>query len=71
LTDTPTLISMNETIKLTSLSRTSINVRRAQGNFPQAVMLGEKRVAFVRQEVLDWVQARIAERGAQRKRGAA
>ena len=61
--DHPALVSMRDTCALTSLSRTAINIRRANGTFPEAVRLGEKRVAFVRSEVLEWVRARIAERG--------
>ena len=58
------LISLNDVCELTSLSRTSINIKRAAGTFPQAVPLGEKRVAFVRAEVLAWIDERIAARDA-------
>ena len=58
----PALISLNDACRLTSLSRTSINKFRAVGQFPRAVNLGMKRVAFVRAEVLAWVDQRIAER---------
>jgi prophage regulatory protein len=58
----PTLISLNEAAKVTSLSRTSIFKLRARGEFPRAVTLGEKRVAFVRDEVIAWIEARIADR---------
>lgn len=58
----PALISLNDVCRLTSLSRTSINNYRAAGEFPRAVNLGLKRVAFVRAEVLAWVNDRIAER---------
>lgn len=62
--DTPSLISLNEAARLTSLSRTAINRWRALGQFPKAVPLGEKRVAFVRAEVEQWIRDRIAERAA-------
>lgn len=58
----PALISLNDACRLTSLSRTSINKYRAAGQFPRAVNLGMKRVAFVRAEVLAWVNDRIADR---------
>lgn len=58
----PALISLNDACRLTSLSRTSINKYRAAGEFPRAVNLGMKRVAFVRAEVLAWVNDRITER---------
>jgi prophage regulatory protein len=37
---------------------------RAEGRFPAAVALGEKRIAFVRSEVHDWIGGRIAARAA-------
>ncbi|MGR9399316.1 helix-turn-helix transcriptional regulator [Rhizobium leguminosarum] len=61
------LISLNQCCQLTSLSRTAINRWRGLGLFPQAVPLGDKRVAFVRAEVEQWVNDRIAERLASRK----
>lgn len=61
MSEFPALISVNEAAKLTSLSRTSIFKLRSQGKFPKAVMLGEKRIAFVRAEVAAWVEQRIAE----------
>ena len=62
MTDNPILISLNDVCRLTSLSRTAINKWRALGRFPQAVPLGEKRVAFVRAEVEQWIADRIAAR---------
>ncbi|MFN3846416.1 MAG: helix-turn-helix transcriptional regulator [Paracoccaceae bacterium] len=58
----PQLMSINEAAKATSLSRTSIFKLRERGEFPRAVPLGEKRVAFVRDEVGAWIEARIAAR---------
>ena len=62
MSEVPALVSLNEAAKLTSLSRTAIFKLRAQGKFPKAVPLGEKRVAFVRDELAAWVAQRIAER---------
>ncbi|MBB6304027.1 prophage regulatory protein [Rhizobium leucaenae] len=62
--NTPKLISLNDATKLTSMSRTMINLYRAQGRFPKAVDLGDRRVAFVRREVLDWIEEKIAARAA-------
>lgn len=56
------LISLNEVTRLTSLSRTMVNRYRAEGKFPKAVVLGEKRIAFVRSEVEGWINERIAAR---------
>jgi prophage regulatory protein len=58
----PTLISLNAACALTSLSRTGINKARAAGRFPQAVEIHGRRIAFVRAEIVDWINARIAAR---------
>lgn len=60
----PALISIKEAARLTSLSRTSINEKRAVGKFPQPVPLGDKRIAFVKSEVEAWIRERIAARAA-------
>lgn len=60
----PALISLNEACRLTSLSRTAINLRRSKGDFPPAVPLGDKRIAFVRAEVEQWIRDRISARRA-------
>lgn len=62
MSEVPALISVKEASKLTSLSRTAIFKLRTQGRFPKAVPLGDKRVAFVRTEVADWVEQQIAAR---------
>ncbi|MDX3976157.1 MAG: AlpA family phage regulatory protein [Shinella sp.] len=41
-----------------------LNRYRAEGRFPIAVDLGDRRVAFVRSEVADWIQAKISARAA-------
>lgn len=56
------LISIKEAARITSLSRTSINEKRAAGKFPQPVPLGDKRIAFVKSEVDQWIRDRIAAR---------
>ncbi len=58
----PQLMSINEAARATSLSRTSIFKLRERGEFPAAVTLSEKRVAFVREEVGAWIEARISSR---------
>lgn len=62
--NTPALVSLNEACKLTSLSRTMLNRYRTEGRFPVAVVLGERRIAFVRSEVTEWIQTKIAARAA-------
>lgn len=58
----PMLISLNDAAKLTSMSRSMLNRYRSEGRFPVAVELGDRRVAFVRAEVLEWVRGKIANR---------
>jgi prophage regulatory protein len=56
------LVSLNEAAKMTSMSRTMVNKYRQQGRFPQHVNLGDRRVAFVKSEVIAWINAKIAAR---------
>lgn len=65
-TQSLSLVSMNEVIRRTSLSRTSIDKFRARGEFPKPVTLTEQRIAFVETEVNEWINRRIA--GSRRKR---
>lgn len=58
----PALVSLRDVCGMTSLSRTAINQRRADGRFPQPVPLGDRRIAFVRSEVENWIRERIADR---------
>ncbi|BCH32613.1 hypothetical protein MesoLjLc_45430 [Mesorhizobium sp. L-8-10] len=60
MSETPHLISLNEACRLTSLSRTAINRWRDLGRFPKAVPMGDRRVAFIRAEVEEWIRDRIA-----------
>ena len=60
----PVLMPLKEVVRATTLSRTAINNKRIAGDFPAEVPLGEKRIAFVRAEVMAWLQARIDARGA-------
>ncbi|WP_338057092.1 helix-turn-helix transcriptional regulator [Sinorhizobium fredii] len=55
---------MGEVCEATSLSRAMINKLRARGRFPVAVSLCERRVAFLRSEVEQWIDERIAARAA-------
>lgn len=60
----PRLVSLNDACGMTSMSRSMLNKYRAEGRFPVAVLLGDRRVAFVRQEVQAWIEQRIARRAA-------
>lgn len=58
----PVLISLNDACRTTSMSRSMLNRYRAEGRFPVAVDLGDRRVAFVRSEVAEWIQKKISAR---------
>lgn len=58
----PRLVSLNTACAMTSMSRSMVNKYRAEGRFPLAVPLGDKRVAFVKSEVEAWINERIARR---------
>jgi prophage regulatory protein len=58
------LVSMKTACALTSLSRTMLNRYRADGRFPAAVPLGDRRVAFVKSEIQTWINERISMRAA-------
>lgn len=61
----PLILSINDVTRLTSISRTMVNRYRAEGRFPRAVTLGEKRIGFLRSEVVEWIEARVRERDQQ------
>jgi prophage regulatory protein len=56
------MVSLAEAAKMTSLSRTMVNRYRTEGRFPAAVQLGERRIAFVREEIVAWLDEKIAGR---------
>lgn len=56
----PRLVSLNQVCEMTSLSRTYINKCRAEGTFPKEIPIGQRRIAFVRAEVDQWIADRIA-----------
>jgi prophage regulatory protein len=60
--DEPCLVSLKDACALTSMSRTMLNRYRAEGRFPAAVPLGDKRIAFLKSEVTEWINARVAAR---------
>ena len=63
-TDQPRLVSIKAVCAMTSMSRTMVNALRADGVFPVAVELDQRRIGFVRKEIEAWIDARIAARGA-------
>lgn len=55
------LVSLNDAARMTSLSRSMLNRYRSAGQFPAAITMGERKIAFIRAEVTDWISNKIAE----------
>ena len=53
------LLRLPDVLSLTGLSRSRLY---ADPSFPKSVKIGERAVAWVEDEVRDWIDARIAER---------
>lgn len=60
----PPLMSPKEAAEATSLSRTLLTLMAEAGEFPKPVKLSLRRTAYVRREVISWVDQRIAARAA-------
>lgn len=56
------LLKKKEVAALVSYSLAHIDRLEAAGLFPKRVRLGQARVAWVDEEVLEWVRLRVAER---------
>ncbi|RCS21733.1 AlpA family phage regulatory protein [Phyllobacterium salinisoli] len=57
-------MSPKEAAAATTMSRFLIALMAKEGRFPQPVKIGVKRIAFVRAEVMDWIDEQIANRQA-------
>lgn len=58
----PALISSDQIRSWAPYSLNHLRRLEAQGSFPKRVRIGANRVAWVREEIDDWLQCRIAER---------
>jgi prophage regulatory protein len=58
------MLKLKEVQKKTGLSRSTIYDYMAKGQFPRQVKLGERCVAWVEEEVVAWLDARVTERDA-------
>jgi len=56
------IIKLPRVKEITTLSRATIYRRMAEGKFPKQVELSERAVAWVEQEVLDWLDSCIEDR---------
>ena len=56
------LIKLKDVIDITGLSRSFVYALAQKGDFPKPVKLSERSSAWVKSEVDDWIDARIATR---------
>ena len=59
LSTTPELVVADEVARLIPYSQNHLRRLEAQGSFPKRVRIGANRVAWVRQEIDDWIEARL------------
>ena len=56
------LLRLNEVKQCTGLSKSSIYNQIDDGTFPQPVPIGARAVAWVEDEIQEWINNRITER---------
>jgi prophage regulatory protein len=60
----PQLIPLPEVVKITGISKSEVFRRLKENRFPIPARLGTGRCTrWARSEIVDWVNARLAERG--------
>lgn len=60
----PRLMSPKEAATATTMSRVLLTMMAKEGRFPSPVKIGERRIAYVRSEVEQWIDGQIAARAA-------
>ena len=55
------LVRLSEVLSRTGYSRAWIYKLISQGRFPQSVKIGSRSIAFVENEIDEWINQRIAE----------
>jgi prophage regulatory protein len=59
---TQTFLRINDVCRVTGLPRATIYEMVSKGTFPKQVRLSPRAVGWIEGEILEWQQARIAER---------
>lgn len=54
------LSRLKEVMARTGLSRSSIYAHIKNGQFPNSILLGERSVAWVDDEISDWIESKIS-----------
>jgi len=57
---TSTIWRLPDVLHHTGLSRSTIYDMIGRGDFPQQVQLGRRAVGWMSQDVIDWIDARVA-----------
>jgi len=55
-------IKLKEVVSITSLGRSTVYKFIAEGKFPKSISLGDRAVAWVEEEIIEWMETRLAER---------
>ena len=63
---TKRLLRLRAVLEKTGETITAVYSGMREGTFPKTVPLGTRRVAWVEEEIDEWIEARIAARGAAR-----
>jgi prophage regulatory protein len=58
------MLKLKQVQKMTGLSRSTIYAYIDKGAFPKQVKLGERCVAWIEDEVIEWIDTRIMARDA-------
>ncbi len=58
-------IKLKDVMGVTALARSTIYKFIAEGTFPKQISLGGNCVAWIEEEVLDWMSAKIEQRDSQ------
>lgn len=60
LSTTPELIVADEIAQRIPYSQNHLRRLEAKGSFPKRIRIGANRVAWVRQEIDSWIEARVS-----------
>lgn len=57
------MLKLKDVMKMTGLSRSTIYAYIEKGIFPAQVKIGARSVAWIEQEIIEWINSRIMARG--------
>jgi prophage regulatory protein len=62
MSDTIRILRRSQVQNLTGLSRSTIYLQIAAGQFPRSIPLGARSVGWIEAEIVDWLRSRVAAR---------